>query len=76
MVAMSYPPAGKRRHLTSSPFASQVEREIETYAVGERVTHDSFGLGRVVATYEGIATVDFGTQTVRVFSPYAKMQKL
>lgn len=47
------------------------------FAVGDQVTHDVYGLGRVVALEEGIAAlVDFGSSQMRILSPYAKMTKL
>jgi predicted 2-oxoglutarate/Fe(II)-dependent dioxygenase YbiX len=66
----------RRRHLASSPFKPDPEPIIEDYAVGDLVTHDSYGMGRVVAMETGAATVDFGDRTVRIPSPFAKMSKL
>lgn len=66
----------KRRHFASSPFQPQPEPIIEEYTLGDQVCHDTYGVGRVVGE-EGVAvTVDFGTQTVRVSSPFHKMEKL
>jgi hypothetical protein len=66
----------KRRHLASSPFPPEVEQIIETYAVGDLVSHDTYGMGRVVGTDAGAVTVDFGSQTLRVKSPFNKMELL
>lgn len=49
---------------------------IEDYEVGDLVSHDSYGMGRVVGTDAGAVTVDFRDRTVRVTSPFAKMSKL
>jgi hypothetical protein len=49
---------------------------IEAYVVDDRVSHDSFGLGRVVALGAGGATVDFMGKTVWITSPFSKMTKL
>ena len=49
---------------------------MENYTVDDRVSHDKYGLGRVVGTEEGAVTVDFGASTVRIVSPYAKLEKL
>jgi len=49
---------------------------IEQYSVDDRVCHDTYGIGRVVSTDPGAVTVDFGSQTVRVVSPFSKMEKL
>ncbi len=68
--------AGQRRHLASSPFQPQPEQAVEEYAVEDRVTHDRYGLGRVVGVEESAVTVDFGAQTVRIVSPFHKLEKL
>lgn len=45
--------------------------------MGNQVTHDMYGLGRVIGVEEGIAAlVDFGPAQMRILSPYAKMTKL
>jgi hypothetical protein len=45
--------------------------------VGDQVTHDMYGLGRVVGIEDGIAVlVDFGSAQKRILSPYTKMTKL
>lgn len=60
---------------------SKPAREVPTLAPGDRVTHDTFGLGSVV-TIEGVAektvaSIDFGTQGVkRLLLRYAPVQKL
>ena len=40
------------------------------------MSHDSYGVGRVVSLESDAVTVDFRDQTVRVASPYRKMTKL
>ncbi|MGW5235254.1 hypothetical protein ACWEQU_23875, partial [Streptomyces nodosus] len=46
-------------------------------AVGDQVTHDVYGLGRVIGIEDGIAAlVDFSSTQMRILSPYAKMTKL
>jgi hypothetical protein len=65
-----------RRHLATSPFRSVPEPVIEHYACQDLVCHDTFGMGRVVTTEAEAVTVDFGTQKVRVVSPYRKLSKL
>ncbi|MFI0152581.1 hypothetical protein [Streptomyces lydicus] len=70
-------PAVARRHLPSSPFKPPVTRPPKQFAIGDRVTHDEYGLGRVICIEEGIAVlVDFGSQQVRIMSPYGKLAKL
>jgi len=65
-----------RRHLASSPFRVDPEPTIETYEVGDLVSHDAYGVGRVTHTEGAAVTVDFRPQVVRVKSPYTKMAKL
>ena len=56
-------------------------REVPALSVGDRVLHDSFGMGSVVAT-EGsgdraVASIDFGSQGVkRLLLRYAPVEKL
>ncbi|MFG2399333.1 hypothetical protein [Streptomyces lydicus] len=70
-------PAVARRHLPSSPFKPPVTRPPKQFAIGDRVTHDEYGLGRVICSEDGIAVlVDFGSRQVRIMSPYGKMAKL
>ena len=47
------------------------------FAMGDQVTHDMYGLGRVIGIEDGIAAlVDFGATQMRILSPYTKMTKL
>ena len=73
---MTSRPAGSRRHLASSPFQPKPAQEVEIFEVDDRVSHDSFGLGRVSGVEAAAVTVDFGAHSVRVVSPYNKMTKL
>ena len=60
---------------------SKVARDVPSLEPGDRVTHDSFGLGTVVAV-EGagtgaVASVDFGSEGVkRLLLRYAPLTKL
>ncbi|MFD8210090.1 hypothetical protein ACFV2S_27270 [Streptomyces sp. NPDC059695] len=66
-----------KRFLPTSPFKAPVALPPKQFAVGDKVTHDVHGLGRVVGVEDGIATVvDFGSAQERILSPYAKMSKL
>lgn len=66
----------QRRHHPSSPFQAQPEPVIEEFALHDRVTHDQYGLGRVVGREDDAVTVQFGDRTVRLPSPFAKLTKL
>jgi hypothetical protein len=60
----------------SSPFPPQPASVIEDYLVDDRVSHDSYGLGRIVGVDAGGATVDFMGRTVWITTPFRKMTKL
>jgi hypothetical protein len=49
---------------------------IERFAAEDRVTHDTYGLGVVVEGDETAVVVDFGSQRVRITSPFTKLTKL
>jgi hypothetical protein len=68
--------AAQRRHLASSPFQPEPEKVVEQFSVDDRVIHDTYGLGRVVGEESAAVTVDFGSQTVRIVSPFNKLEKL
>ncbi|GLX47830.1 hypothetical protein ACL07V_07140 [Streptomyces sp. MB22_4] len=73
---MTKPPAPKR-HLPTSPFKAPVAPVPKHFAPGDQVTHDMYGLGRVIGVEEGVAAlVDFGSAQKRILSPYTKMTKL
>ncbi|MFG2847164.1 hypothetical protein ACGF12_28920 [Kitasatospora sp. NPDC048296] len=65
-----------RRPLPSSPFKAPVEAPRKHFAVGDRVTHDRYGLGRVIGV-EGdgdtAVLVDFGSRQERITPPYSAM---
>ena len=68
--------AGPRRHLATSPFKPDPEPTIEQYAINDLVSHDSYGMGRVIQVEATAVTVDFRPQTVRVVSPFRKMTRI
>lgn len=49
---------------------------MELFVTGDRVLHDTHGLGRVINVDAGGATVDFTSSTVRIATPFRKMTKL
>ncbi|MBX9424315.1 MULTISPECIES: hypothetical protein [Streptomyces] len=70
-------PSAPKRFLPTSPFKPPVTPPPKHFAVGDQVTHDVYGLGRVIGIEEGIAAVvDFSSAQARILSPYAKMSKL
>ena len=70
-------PAAPKRHLPTSPFQAPVTPAPKHFATDDQVTHDVYGLGRVIGIEDGIAAlVDFGSVQMRILSPYAKMTKL
>jgi hypothetical protein len=75
---MSPARAMPRRYLPGSPFNnSEPAAPIEHYDVHDQVTHDRYGLGRVVGVEGDVAViVDFGGQQARITSPFAKLTKL
>ena len=70
--------AATRRYLPGSPFNTpQVVRPVKQFALHDQVTHDSYGLGVVIAVEDDTAVlVDFGPQQERISAPFAKMTKL
>jgi hypothetical protein len=69
---------GNRRHLPSSPFKPPPEAPpVERYELHDLVSHDKYGLGRVILV-EGDAAVvvDFAATKVRITRPFARMTKL
>ncbi|MFE6163454.1 CarD family transcriptional regulator [Streptomyces sp. NPDC055239] len=72
-------PPGTRRHLPNSPFnvPPPPAPPIEQFAVGDRVSHDQYGLGRIVGVEgEEAVVIDFAGRQGRFLSPYAKLAKL
>ncbi|MFF5497422.1 hypothetical protein [Streptomyces aquilus] len=70
-------PVARTRHLPTSPFKAPTAPAPKHFAEGDQVTHDMYGLGRVIGMEDGIAAlVDFGSTQMRILSPYAKMTKL
>jgi hypothetical protein len=70
--------APNRRYLPSSPFKPPPEAPpVEQYELDDLVTHDKYGLGRVILVESDIAVVvDFAPRKVRILSPFARMVKL
>lgn len=78
---MNRPRAASRRYLAASPFntssADSPEPPAERFAVQDQVTHDKYGLGRVIVVEDDTAVVvDFGSRRIRLTTPCAKLTKL
>ena len=69
MGMVNTPSAAPRRRLKTSPFADRVEEEVLALAVSD-------GLGEVKAVGAGSVIVAFGSERVRVASPFSKLTRL
>lgn len=66
-----------KRHLPTSPFKPPVTPTYDRFAVGDRVVHDTYGLGKVTGVEGEVAVlVDFGSQQERIPVPFSKMSHL
>jgi len=74
--SMTTPRGSQPKHLSSSPFKPPVQPVVEVFEVGDRVTHDLYGLGQVSHVDSHAVTVDFGSKAVRITPPYAKLHHL
>jgi len=70
--------AASRRFLPTSPFGPpSAAPPAEQFAVRDQVTHDTYGLGRVVGVeVDDALLVDFGSCRVRIMTPCAKLTRL
>jgi hypothetical protein len=75
---MKHTRAAPRPLLPTSPFgAPPLIPPAEQFAVQDQVTHDKYGLGRVISVeYDSILIIDFGSRRVRITTPCAKLTKL
>ena len=78
LVVMKPARAATRRFLPTSPFAPPAAAApAEQFAVQDQVTHDKYGLGRVIGVeVDASLVVDFGSCRVRIMTPCAKLTKL
>ena len=70
--------AATRRLLPTSPFgAPPLAPPAEHFDVEDQVTHDKYGLGRVISVQDDATLViDFGARRMRITMPCAKLAKL
>lgn len=75
---MSPRPTAARRVLATSPFNRAATADIVIYEVDDWVSHDRYGLGRVVGGQPGIDVVaDFrGGGVLRITLPSTKLAKI
>ena len=75
---MKHPRAAGRPFLPTSPFGARVlTPPAEHFAVQDQVTHDKYGLGRVISVEDDtILIIDFGSRRVQITTPCAKLTKL
>ena len=68
----------KRRPVPGSPFNKPPAppEKVEEFAAQDLVTHDRYGLGRVIRAEEGAVLVEFGAVQYRISAPYLKLTKL
>jgi len=69
---------GNRRYLPTSPFKPPpAAPPVEQFELDDLVTHDKYGLGRVILIEGDTAVVvDFAPKRVRIMAPFARMTKL
>lgn len=70
--------ATTRRHLSTSPFKAADPDPIKSFEVGERVSHDREGMGRIHSLEHGRAVVvDFGGgKLLRIAAPFSRLHAL
>ena len=75
---MKHPRAAARPLLPASPFgAPPLAPPAEQFAVQDQVTHDKYGLGRVISVEDDtILIIDFGSRRVQITTPCAKLTRL
>src|SRR5690349_18482099 len=72
LVMMNSAGAGNRRYLPSSPFKPPPEAPpVEQFELDDLVTHEKYGLGRVILVEGDTAVVvDFAPRKVRITAPF------
>ena len=78
LIMMNSASARNRRYLPSSPFKPPPDDPpVEQFELDDLVTHDKYGLGRVILVEGDTAVVvDFAPRKVRILTPFARMVKL
>jgi hypothetical protein len=75
---MRHPRAVARPLLPTSPFGGPpLTPPAEQFAAHDQVTHDTYGLGRVVDVEDDtVLIIDFGSRRMRITMPCTKLTKL
>jgi len=70
--------AATQRFLPTSPFKPPPPAPPPTvYEVHDQVTHDKYGLGKVMSIEDdAVLVINFGSHWVRIATPCAKLSKL
>ena len=70
--------AATRRFLPTSPFNAPPEAPpVGQFAVQDQVTHDKYGLGRVIGVEDDtVLVIDFGSRQERIMTPFAMLTRL
>jgi hypothetical protein len=77
MVTVKVSRRATRRQLPGSPFnVPAPARPVQTFAVHEQVTHDTYGLGVILGVDDDAVLVDFRPHQRRISLPCAKLTKL
>jgi len=70
--------AANRRFLPTSPFNRPAAAPpADQFAVQDQVTHDQYGLGRIIGVEDDTAVViDFGSRQERITTPCTELTRL
>jgi hypothetical protein len=70
--------AATRRFLPTSPFnAPPAAPPAVQFVVQDQVTHDKYGLGRVIDVEDDAAVlIDFGSRQERITTPFSQLTRL
>jgi len=78
ILVMMKPARATRRYLPTSPFnAPSAAPPAVQYVVQDQVTHDKYGLGRVIGVEDDAAVlIDFGSRQERITTPFSQLTRL